>query len=121
MALKSRARRPDSSSSGQRPPSETLDGKMVLSTRRQDQGVEIRISDNGVGIPEPVLKKMYDPFFTTKDVGKGTGQGLTVCYQVIVNLHGGSLRCESVPGEGTTFIIQLPLTKASAAPAGKGA
>jgi len=105
----------------ERPPSETLDGKMVLSTRRQDQGVEIRISDNGVGIPKPVLKKMYDPFFTTKDVGKGTGQGLTVCYQVIVNLHGGSLRCESVPGDGTTFIIQLPLTKASAAPAGKGA
>jgi len=84
-------------------------GVITLSTRRHPAGVEIRITDNGVGIDLGIQKKIFDPFFTTKKVGKGTGQGLTVCYQVIVNRHGGTIQCESMPGAGTTFILRLPL------------
>ena len=84
-------------------------GVITISTRRHPSGVEIRITDNGVGIEPGTLKKIFDPFFTTKRVGKGTGQGLTVCYQVIVNRHGGTIQCQSVPSVGTTFILRLPL------------
>ena len=84
-------------------------GVITLSTRRHPAGVEIRITDNGVGIDPSVQKKIFDPFFTTKKVGKGTGQGLTVCYQVIVNRHGGTIQCQSMPDAGTTFILRLPL------------
>ena len=82
---------------------------ITLSTRRHPAGVEICITDNGVGIDPSVQKKIFDPFFTTKKVGKGTGQGLTVCYQVIVNRHGGTIQCQSMPDAGTTFILRLPL------------
>jgi len=94
---------------GEKPPADSGKGVITLSTRRQAQGVEIRIADNGVGIDEQVQKKIFDPFFTTKRVGKGTGQGLTVCYQVVVNRHGGTIHCQSVAGAGTTFILRLPL------------
>ena len=85
--------------------------------RNDAQGVEIRIADNGVGIDEQVQKKIFDPFFTTKRVGKGTGQGLTVCYQVVVNRHGGTILCQSVLGAGTTFILRLPLGTPQGSPA----
>ncbi len=94
---------------GEKVPADAGKGVISLSTRRHALGVEIRIADNGVGIDEQVQKKIFDPFFTTKRVGKGTGQGLTVCYQVIVNRHGGTIHCQSALGAGTTFILRLPL------------
>ena len=69
----------------------------------------IRVEDNGTGIPAEIKEKIFNPFFTTKDVGKGTGQGLAISYSIIVEKHHGSLYFESDPGRGTTFIIKLPL------------
>jgi two-component system, NtrC family, sensor kinase len=74
-----------------------------------DQRVRIQIMDNGPGIPELVQAKIFDPFFTTKDIGKGTGMGLAISYQIIVDRHQGQLRCVSVAGSSTTFEILLPL------------
>jgi signal transduction histidine kinase len=71
--------------------------------------VEIRITDNGVSIPESVRQRLFDPFFTTKPVGKGTGMGLSISYQIITEKHGGSLSCTSQPGEGAEFIIRIPV------------
>jgi signal transduction histidine kinase len=69
----------------------------------------IRISDNGAGIPESIKMRIFDPFFTTKPVGSGTGLGLSISYQIVVEKHKGSLSCLSAPGEGTEFVIQLPV------------
>ncbi len=71
--------------------------------------VEIAISDNGPGMPESVRKRTFDPFFTTKAVGKGTGMGMPISYQIVTEKHGGKLDCFSTPGEGTEFIIQIPV------------
>jgi two-component system NtrC family sensor kinase len=71
--------------------------------------VTIRISDNGVGIIDEVKAQLFDPFFTTKPVGKGTGLGLSISYQIVVKKHGGVIKCESTPGEGTEFWIHLPV------------
>ena len=70
--------------------------------------VEITISDTGCGIPEANLQRIFDPFFTSKEVGKGTGLGLSVSYGII-KAHGGGIKVESVVGEGSTFRIQLPV------------
>ncbi|WP_324631060.1 MASE1 domain-containing protein [Phormidium sp. CCY1219] len=70
--------------------------------------IVIRISDNGPGIPESVRGKIFDPFFTTKPIGSGTGLGLSVSYQIVVEKHGGELTCISSPGVGTEFTISLP-------------
>ncbi|HEY9647807.1 MAG TPA: HAMP domain-containing sensor histidine kinase, partial [Chroococcidiopsis sp.] len=64
--------------------------------------------DNGPGIAEGDQRRLFDPFFTTKPAGKGTGLGLSICYQIIVERHGGSLRCISQPGQGTEFWIEIP-------------
>jgi PAS domain S-box-containing protein len=71
--------------------------------------VIIRIADNGMGIPSDIKGKLFDPFFTTKSVGKGTGMGLSISYQIITEKHGGSIECISQPGEGSEFIISIPL------------
>jgi two-component system NtrC family sensor kinase len=71
--------------------------------------VKIRISDNGLGISEEVQSRLFDPFFTTKPVGKGTGLGLSISYQIVVDKHGGSLYCLSQPGQGTEFVIEIPV------------
>jgi two-component system, NtrC family, sensor kinase len=71
--------------------------------------VKIIIADNGVGMPETVSQKIFNPFFTTKPVGKGTGMGLSISYQIIVEKHQGQLECVSIPGGGTKFIIQIPI------------
>ncbi len=84
-------------------------GRIVVSTRHVDDAVEIRISDTGSGIPEEHRSKIFDPFFTTKEVGLGTGQGLAIAYNVVVEKHGGSIHCESEVGRGTTFVLRLPL------------
>ncbi|MBD2041954.1 PAS domain S-box protein [Microcoleus sp. FACHB-672] len=73
------------------------------------QRVEIRISDNGPGMSQDVKQRVFDPFFTTKPVGAGTGLGLSISYQIVVDKHGGELSCVSAPGEGTEFIIDLPV------------
>jgi two-component system NtrC family sensor kinase len=71
--------------------------------------VAILIADNGKGIPQPILNKIFEPFFTTKSVGKGTGMGLPISYQVVTQNHQGNLTCESTPGVGSTFSIQIPV------------
>ncbi|KYC39236.1 serine/threonine protein kinase [Scytonema hofmannii PCC 7110] len=71
--------------------------------------VLVRIADNGAGIPEDVRQKVFDPFFTTKSVGSGTGLGLSISYQIVVDKHRGSLTYNSVLGEGTEFVVQIPL------------
>ncbi|MBH8576219.1 HAMP domain-containing protein [Nostocaceae cyanobacterium CENA369] len=73
------------------------------------QWVEIAIADNAMGMPEQVKNRIFDPFFTTKPVGKGTGMGMAISYQIIVEKHGGKLDCFSTLGEGTEFIIKLPI------------
>ncbi|MEH2148197.1 GAF domain-containing protein [Nostoc sp.] len=69
----------------------------------------IRISDNGPGMTEEVKKRIFDPFYTTKPVGKGTGLGLAISYQIIVEKHGGIMECISEPGKGTEFWIEIPI------------
>ncbi|MDJ1181344.1 ATP-binding protein [Roseofilum sp. BLCC_M91] len=84
--------------------------QIVLKTECGDRSsVKITISDNGCGMSEEVKNKIFDPFFTTKPVGSGTGLGLSISYSIIVDRCGGKLKCHSIPGEGTEFIIELPL------------
>lgn len=68
----------------------------------------IRIVDNGPGIPESIRQHLFEPFFTTKPVGQGTGMGLSISYQIVVEKHGGSLECVTSPEQGTEFVIQIP-------------
>lgn len=81
-----------------------------ISTRRNNDLVEIQIEDTGTGIPEHLINRIFDPFFTTKEVGKGTGQGLAIVYSVIVDKHGGSIDVDSTLGVGTKFFLRLPLS-----------
>ena len=85
------------------------DAKIVLSVRhlKQSNEVQILFSDNGVGMTQTVLEKMYEPFFTTKEVGEGTGLGLSIVYGIIQE-HKGSLNCSSQLGQGTTFTLRFP-------------
>lgn len=85
-------------------------GTITVATCRIDDSVEIRISDTGAGIPEKARSKIFDPLFTTKEVGKGTGHGLAIAHSVVVDKHGGTLNFESEVGQGTTFIIRLPIS-----------
>jgi urea transport system substrate-binding protein len=71
--------------------------------------VRVRISDNGSGMTDDVKLKLFDPFFTTKPIGKGTGLGLSISYQIVVDKHKGILQCHSTPGQGTEFIIEIPV------------
>ncbi|HBB30674.1 MAG TPA: hypothetical protein DDZ80_18475 [Cyanobacteria bacterium UBA8803] len=72
--------------------------------------VFIRIADNGPGMTQQTQKQLFDPFFTTKPVGRGTGLGLAVSYQIVVEKHRGSLQCYSAPGQGAEFVIEIPVT-----------
>ena len=94
-------------------------GMITVSTERQGDWVEIRVRDTGTGIPEEVRSSIFNPFFTTKGVGKGTGQGLAIAYSVIVQKHGGTITFDTEMGAGTTFKIRLPvLGNASKTPDG---
>jgi two-component system, NtrC family, sensor kinase len=75
----------------------------------ESQQVAIGIKDNGIGIPDAVKPRLFDPFFTTKPVGKGTGMGLSISYQIVTERHGGTLQCCSAEGQGTEFVITIPL------------
>lgn len=81
----------------------------ITTNIHQPNWVIIRIFDNGFGISEEIQRKIYDPFFTTKTVGKGVGLGLSISYQIIVEKHGGKLNCLSAYGQGTTFQIEIPI------------
>lgn len=83
-------------------------GKIELRTRDDGKNVVIEIEDNGIGIPEAIRHRIFDQFFTTKGVGKGTGQGLALCNEFITKRNGGKMSFNSVPGVGTTFVIELP-------------
>jgi PAS domain S-box-containing protein len=84
-------------------------GTITIATRRDGDRVEIRISDTGPGIPAEHRDKIFNQFFTTKGVGKGTGQGLALARRIIVEQHRGTLTFETDTGQGTTFIIRLPI------------
>ena len=83
-------------------------GHVWVRTRPESRNVRIEIEDDGPGIPREALARIFTPFFTTKEVGKGMGLGLTITRQVIKQ-HGGTLEVDSTLGQGTTFTIRLPL------------
>jgi two-component system, NtrC family, sensor kinase len=81
-----------------------------ISTQTMDPDwVRIVIADNGAGIPESVRSNIFDPFFTTKSVGHGTGLGLSISYKIITERHSGRIACDSIVGEGTKFVIEIPM------------
>ena len=82
--------------------------RVLVSTRQRGEQVEIRVRDNGLGIPEAVKSKIFQPFFTTKPAGEGTGLGLSLSYDIVTKGHGGTLTVESHEGQGTEFLITLP-------------
>ena len=77
-------------------------------TKKVDSKIEIHVKDNGVGIPQKVVDKIFQPFFTTKPTGQGTGLGLSLSYD-IVKAHGGEIKVETKEGEGSEFVVQLPV------------
>jgi signal transduction histidine kinase len=81
---------------------------LTAATRNLGDRVEIRIRDNGTGIPPEVKAKIFNPFFTTKPAGEGTGLGLSISHDIIVKQHGGSIEVDTQPGEFTEFRIVLP-------------
>jgi predicted ATPase/signal transduction histidine kinase len=86
---------------------QALDNRITITTLVENQSVKITIADNGRGMTESVKEKIFDHLFTTKAVGKGTGLGLAIAKSIVVEKHGGSIHCVSVPGKGTEFMIQL--------------
>ncbi len=90
-------------------------GVINVRTFSDDKRVILEVSDTGTGIPTDVQPKIFDPFFTTKPVGKGTGLGLNISYDIVVNKHGGDIRCESTFGKGSTFTVELPVFEGKAA------
>ena len=83
--------------------------KVSLATRTKGGSVEICVADNGSGIPEKIIDKIFQPFFSTKPAGKGTGLGLSLAYD-IVKAHGGEIKVETGEGEGSVFIVSIPNT-----------
>ena len=94
----------EESASSDRQPCISIQTKLI-----DDNYVEIAIADNGSGIPEAIQQQIFNPFFTTKPVGKGTGMGMAISYQIITEKHKGRLTCVSSLGKGTEFIIQIPI------------
>ncbi|MGW8256207.1 MAG: sensor histidine kinase, partial [Thermoguttaceae bacterium] len=84
-------------------------GTLTVRTMREGENVIVQIQDTGTGIPANIHDRVYDPFFTTKKVGQGTGQGLTIARSIVVDRHGGSIGFETELGQGTTFTICIPL------------
>ena len=92
-------------------PPRTGPRRIVLRTRRTARMAEIEVEDTGPGMDRQTQQRIFEPFYTTKDVGEGTGLGLFVSYFIITNNHGGTIEVRSVPGRGTTFVLRLPLTE----------
>ena len=95
-------------------------GRIEICTSREDDFAVIKISDDGGGISDEVRHRIFEPFFTTKPVGKGTGQGLSIAYNVIVEKHEGTISVDSESGKGTTFTIRLPFANTEAGPSSTG-
>ncbi|MHC4599027.1 MAG: ATP-binding protein [Planctomycetota bacterium] len=85
-------------------------GVLVMKTWRIEDEIHLSITDNGVGIPPEKINRVFDPFYTSKEVGKGTGLGLSICYKIVA-AHGGRITVDSSPNEGTTFEVILPATQ----------
>jgi signal transduction histidine kinase/ligand-binding sensor domain-containing protein len=88
---------------------EGFEPNVTVITKKLKNGVEIRVKDNGSGIPQSVKDKIFQPFFTTKPAGQGTGLGLSLSYDIITKGHGGEIKVESEEGIGTTFILVIPI------------
>lgn len=96
---------------------QTQPGTIWISTQvMADNWVEIAIADNGSGIPETVRSRIFDPFFTTKPIGKGTGLGLSISYKIVTEKHYGKMWCDSTLGEGSKFVISIPVHQPEAIP-----
>ncbi len=96
--------------SNQRSSEHNYTSQIKISTRViAEQQVRICIADNGIGMSEDVRSRLFNPFFTTKPIGKGTGLGLSISYQIITDGHKGKLSCQSTPGQGTEFTIEIPI------------
>lgn len=93
----------------QQQPAEGYKPLVKIATKKLNDNIEIRVSDNGNGIPQEIVDKIYQPFFTTKPTGEGTGLGLSMSYDIITKGHGGKIDVNSTDGEGTEFIITLPI------------
>jgi signal transduction histidine kinase len=85
------------------------EGAITIRTRQNGDWAEIHVGDTGAGIPEEIRHRVFDPFFTTKEPGKGSGQGLSIAHNIITKKHGGTIQFQSQIGQGTTFIIRLPI------------
>jgi two-component system, NtrC family, sensor kinase len=85
---------------------------LTIRTSAIAEWVTVSITDNGVGISEAIRNKLFDPFFSTKSVGKGTGLGLSISHQIISEKHGGKIECYSTLGEGSEFVVQIPVRQA---------
>ena len=81
----------------------------IMTSMVDGRWVQIAIADNGPGMPQDIQQQIFNPFFTTKPIGKGTGMGMSISYQIITEKHNGKLECFSTPGEGTEFVIQIPI------------
>jgi signal transduction histidine kinase len=90
---------------------------LKVATRNVGEAVEIRIRDNGIGIPPDIRDKLFQPFFTTKPTGEGTGLGLSISYDIVTQQHGGTIEVESEVGEFTEFTVRLPRVYKSVAEA----
>jgi len=86
-------------------------GEIVIKTSLEGLNIHISISDSGKGMPEEVRKRIFEPFYTTKPMGSGSGLGLSICYTIIMQ-HNGKISVNSEPGKGTEFVITLPLKQA---------
>jgi PAS domain S-box-containing protein len=84
-------------------------GKLIIRTRQIEDDVQIEIEDNGTGIPLAARARVFDPFFTTKQVGEGTGQGLTICHEIVTQKHHGRIWFDTEVDRGTTFFIRIPI------------
>ncbi len=84
-------------------------GLVTITTQKTNNTIEIRVKDNGTGMSDAVREKVFQPFFTTKPTGSGTGLGLSLAYDIITKGHGGRLTVESKEGEGSEFVITLPI------------
>jgi signal transduction histidine kinase/CheY-like chemotaxis protein len=84
-------------------------GTITIRTRHNGDWAEIQVKDTGAGIPEEIQHRIFDPFFTTKEPGKGSGQGLSIAHNIITKKHGGTIQFQSQIGQGTTFVIRLPI------------
>ena len=96
---------------------DTVTGRITIRTRRNGDSVELDFGDNGCGMPQSVMDRIYDPFFTTKEVGRGSGQGLAIARSIVVDKYAGRISATSTPDVGTRFSICLPIVAGSASTA----